>query len=587
MNSVGRSQRGCQTQRKYRGHGGGSGSGGGNRTFTRKPRRKFEPAVCDNAMTFEECELAVLRQAVDESETMQGEKIAQSPEVAEIIAVLERFLVQKQLICYGGTAINNILPAEAQFYNRNVEVPDYDFFSPNALADAKELADMYYLAGYDDVEAKAGVHTGTYKVFVNYLPIADITLLHPVLFRNLKEEAVVVEGIHYAPPNYLRMAMYLELSRPQGDVSRWEKVLKRINILNDHYPLTTDIDCQLIDFQRSMDDPKHQDDEATIYLTARDALISYGAVFLGGYGAALYGRYLPHDDDDDGDDNAGPRRQVRQVPDFDVLAEHPQECADRVQDALDKAGFGKHVKLVQHTSIGEVIPSHIEIQVGKDTVAVVYKPIACHAYNEITVDKKTVRVATIDTMLSFYLAFLYGDKDHFNKDRITCMAMYLFRVEQAARLEQKGLLRRFSLECYGKQPTMESIRAEKAAKFEELKAQRAPPKEREKWFLKYNPAEHASAAIQRKRARRDHSSASASPRSRSTSASFSLSRSPDQTMVIHQRGRRLQTVAADDRDIPTPDSSFDSASPQQRTRRRRRKPKRNSRGFLGMKWKLL
>jgi hypothetical protein len=536
-------------------------------------------------MTFEECELAVLRQAVDESEKMQGEKIAQSPEVAEIIAVLERFLVQKQLICYGGTAINNILPAEAQFYNRNVEVPDYDFFSPNALADAKELADIYYLAGYDDVEAKAGVHTGNYKVYVNYLPIADITFLHPVLFRNLKEEAVVVEGIHYAPPNYLRMAMYLELSRPQGDVSRWEKVLKRINILNDHYPLTTDIDCQLIDFQRSMDDPKHQDDEAAIYVTARDALVAYGAVFLGGYGAALYGN------------RTGPRRQVRQVPDFDVLAEHPQECADRVHDALAKAGFGKHVKLVQHTSIGEVIPSHIEIQVGKDTVAVVYKPIACHAYNEITVDKKTVRVATIDTMLSFYLAFLYGDKEHFNKDRITCMAMYLFRVEQAARLEQKGLLRRFSLECYGKQPTMESIRAEKAAKFEELKARRAPPKEREKWFLKYNPVEHASAATQRKRARRTRSSGSASPRtrSRSTSASFSLSRSPDQTMVIHQRGRRSQTVA------PTPDSSLDfgsasaasaavspdmSVSPP-RTRRRRRKPKRNSRGFLGMKWKLL
>ena len=32
------------------------------------------------------------------------------------------------------------------------------------------------------------------------------------------------------PPNYLRMAMYLELSRPDGDVSRWEKVLKRLTL---------------------------------------------------------------------------------------------------------------------------------------------------------------------------------------------------------------------------------------------------------------------------------------------------------------------------------------------------------------------
>ena len=33
------------------------------------------------------------------------------------------------------------------------------------------------------------------------------------------------------------MLMYLELSRPAGDVSRWEKVLKRLTLLNKHYPL--------------------------------------------------------------------------------------------------------------------------------------------------------------------------------------------------------------------------------------------------------------------------------------------------------------------------------------------------------------
>ena len=33
------------------------------------------------------------------------------------------------------------------------------------------------------------------------------------------------------------MSMYLELSRPAGDVSRWPKVLKRLSLLNKHYPL--------------------------------------------------------------------------------------------------------------------------------------------------------------------------------------------------------------------------------------------------------------------------------------------------------------------------------------------------------------
>ena len=47
----------------------------------------------------------------------------------------------------------------------------------NALDDAKELADIYAKAGFIEVEAKAGVHHGTFKVFVNYIPVADISQL--------------------------------------------------------------------------------------------------------------------------------------------------------------------------------------------------------------------------------------------------------------------------------------------------------------------------------------------------------------------------------------------------------------------------
>jgi hypothetical protein len=178
--------------------------------------------------------------------------------------------------------------------------------------------------------------------------------------------------------------------------------------------------------------------------------------------------------------------QIRKIPDFDVLAENPIKAATIAKDRLQDAGH-KNVRLIQHTSLGEVIPEHVEIVVNGDTVAFLYKPIACHSYNKIDVGQKEVNVGTIDTMLSFYLAFVYADKPYFNRDRILCMAMYLFRVEQKNRLEQKGLLKRFSLDCYGKQDTMEEIRAEKARKYEELKSAKNA-REFEEWFLKYNPA---------------------------------------------------------------------------------------------------
>ena len=75
-------------------------------------------------------------------------------------------------------------------------------------------------------------------------------------------------------------------------------------------------------------------------------------------------------------------------------------------------------------------------------------------------------------MLSFYLAFTFSDREYYDVNRILCMSEYLFKVQARNRLKQKGVLKRFSINCYGKQNTLESIRAEKANKYNELKHNR-------------------------------------------------------------------------------------------------------------------
>ena len=114
--------------------------------------------LCDKNMSFEDCELVILRSAVDKAEHMVRKKAVNSPDITKILTIVENFIKKKSLICYGGTAINNILPKQEQFYDKDIEIPDYDFFSPNALNDAKELADLYFKAGFPEVEAKSGVH---------------------------------------------------------------------------------------------------------------------------------------------------------------------------------------------------------------------------------------------------------------------------------------------------------------------------------------------------------------------------------------------------------------------------------------------
>jgi hypothetical protein len=182
---------------------------------------------------------------------------------------------------------------------------------------------------------------------------------------------------------------------------------------------------------------------------------------------------------------------LKSIPDFDVLSEDIELCASILKNKLEKLELPEKVHIINHLAIDEIIPRHLEIRVGKEMIAFIYEPIACHNYNIIplsTKEDKQVKVATIDTMLSFYLAFLYANKSYYYKDRILCIAKFLFDVEQKNRLEQKGLLKRFSIECYGKSNTIENIRAEKAKKFQELKNHKYT-EEYERWFLKYNPSE--------------------------------------------------------------------------------------------------
>lgn len=428
--------------------------------------------VC-NDLTFSDCELAILRMAVDRAEEKMGKRAVNSEDVQKIIDIVEDFIKRKKLICYGGTAINNILPEEDRFYNNDVELPDYDFFSQNALEDAKELADIYYSKGFVDVEAKSGQHHGTYKVFVNYIAVADITHAQKDIFQALHKDAIRVAGILYAPPNFLRMSMYLELSRPAGDVSRWEKVLKRLTLLNKHYSIT-DVDCNHVDFQRTMHDTENQD---TIFETLKNTLIHQGVVFFGGFANTLYSHYMPRK----------LRKKMARIADFDVLSNNPEATANTVKDRLGDDGI-THVKVVEREAVGEIVPKHYEVKVGKDTVLFVYQPIGCHSYNVLKIKGQKVKVATIDTMLSFYLAFLYANKPYYNEfiDRILCMSKFLFDVQQKNRLAQKGLLRRFSVTCYGHQESVEEMKAAKSAKYKELK-QKKDKKAFEEWFLNYKP----------------------------------------------------------------------------------------------------
>jgi hypothetical protein len=413
-------------------------------------------------------EKALLTAAVNEADLKLQQQIQYTPELHAILNVIETFIKTNNVILYGGTAINDILPSDARFYHKNGSIPDYDMYAVNAMQTAKDLADCYKQKGFMDVEAKAGVHFGTYKVFVNFIPIADITYLHRDIFTKLKQKSLAINGMRYASPEFLRMAMYLELSRPRGDVSRWDKVLIRLNLLNTHFPQTkTGTSLTTYTSTRSMMY------SSNTYSTIKKFITDYKCVIIGCYAINLIKQ-----------SHKGTGRQLKYLPYFEVLSKNALIRAEKL--AIILTTLNSKCILIKHAGLGEIIPVHYEIQINNQPIIFIYQTTACHSYNCIEHNSKTLYVASVETMIQLYLSFMYSPKDHHNTDLVLNIAEFLFYTQQKYRTANKGLLKRFSTKCVGEQSQLTSIRATKSAKFKTLKNNKKSL-DFDKWFLNYKP----------------------------------------------------------------------------------------------------
>ena len=81
--------------------------------------------VSCKGLTYEDCELAIMRSAVDNADRIKGSDSATSAEIKRVIKTVEDFMAKNSLMCYGGTAVNNILPVKDRFYDTNREIPEY------------------------------------------------------------------------------------------------------------------------------------------------------------------------------------------------------------------------------------------------------------------------------------------------------------------------------------------------------------------------------------------------------------------------------------------------------------------------------
>jgi len=378
-----------------------------------------------------------IEEAANIAQEIIQKSTAGNSDIKKMMGIVYKFMQTHRVLGYGGTALNNLLPKNKQFYDFSKEVPDYDFYSETPQEHSKTIADRLAAEGLDNIQVKPGVHLGTFKVFADYIPVADVSTLSKPIFTKLWNDSVIKDGVRYVPPNFLRMSVYLELSRPMGNVERWTKVYKRIRLLNEEYPVVCPTSDESVNEEYGTPEVREK---------LEDLLLKNEVVLLGFNASTI---------------QSG--KDEWKLP-LDLLVE--SKNFERINKELISI-FGRgEAKKREFAEYGELLPAHADIVHGNKLLVRVFETIACHSYHKLP---SGLMVASIPTLLNFFFAMLYADKEfveHTSRQRLVCTAHKLMEIANNSSRRRFKLLT--PITCLGKQEELTDLMRKKSQLYDRL-----------------------------------------------------------------------------------------------------------------------
>ena len=393
-----------------------------------------------------------LEKAIGIAQERIDKEAAEDPELRFALSIVEQFIKKKKRVCYGGTAMNALLPPSMKFYSEK-DLPDYDFFTPDLENDMEELITDLRRAGFLESSSRVGIHEGTKKIMVNYVAVADMSEMEKVTYDILEAKSSIVKGIRYTNPDVLRMMMYLEISRPKGQVDRWPKVYERLALINKAFPLKR---C-----------PKEQRRPKNIPLKVRELLHSYcfknKRVLANVRLEKIYYKSI----------RAAKPVVWESKEGGPVVFYSPDLKRDSI--ALRTLLGETEVDIRFFAAKGELVPPRMVISLYGVEVALLIQETACHSYNTLKTPKgETVYIASLPTLITLYLslAIFTDDEKYLFKFSLMCAIERMITVHtilQSHRREWQFPI--FSLDCHGYQKGFPTLLREKVERIEAEKAE--------------------------------------------------------------------------------------------------------------------
>jgi hypothetical protein len=418
-------------------------------------------------------QIDIIKQAAELAEAKVNYKSAHDDNIILAIDIVENFLRKKHRLCYGGQAINAHLPAKYKFYDPEYSIPDYDFFTPNQDSDISILVKDLKKAGFTEISAREGMHEGTVKIYVDFIPVADMTSIDPKLYKILSSREFRMDGISYLDANSLRMLMYLELSRPRGEVGRWSKVYERLALFNEFVPARP---CKM------KSDPFNGGLNSSQVQYVLDFIVENKRIFAGADLHDFYGDALRSKKQDTSwiigsrkpvlffsSDMSADAKAIREEFSF-ILAEHKNK---RRAEGRDVSRY-RPITIRSYSSHGvDLIPTMKVVSYGDKSLVFIIDQTACHSYFNVPMTgDKIIRVASLDTLITLYFSLGLLDTKFYDMGSMECLANKLVQLSVQARQRPDDFPFPFiSIKCSGHQVSLPSLIRAKVKRITQKKEQ--------------------------------------------------------------------------------------------------------------------
>jgi hypothetical protein len=274
----------------------------------------------------------------------------------KVTNVILDFIKKNKRKVYGGFAMNKLIlnKDKSDAIYKDFQTPDVDFYSFQPIEDLIQLCNSLSDAGLRRVMGREGKHKDTYNIFVNFQLYCDISYVPKNIYNRMP--FVEIEGINYIHPYFMVIDYLRMITDPLASYWRIEKSLKRMLLLQKHYPLpVVDKPIQVIDSTPELDKASNI---ISKYLVNRKSIINIGFY--------AYNYFIMKSETKNKNIKSLP------VPFYEFISTDYKKDFDELMENLKKEMPGSNIEHKEYFPFFQFTGYSVEILLDGDIIAIIY-----------------------------------------------------------------------------------------------------------------------------------------------------------------------------------------------------------------------